>query len=486
MSFVGVAETVDSRIVNDLGKSPLMLNTIPSELDVAIIGAGSAGLPAFRAAREHTDRIALIERGPHGTTCARVGCMPSKLLIAAAEAAHGMEKAPGFGVHPGTVRIDGEAVMERVRRERDRFVGFVLDGVEQIDPKHLVLGQARFLDDSLLEIESAKIKVQRVVIASGTSPLIPDFLQGVRDRVAVNDDVFEWKTLPQSVAVFGAGVIALELGQALHRLGVRVRLFGRSLRTGPITDPAVLQNAEQVFSTDFPFCAPVMVENVEATENGVKVCFRKDANSAPEEEEFEQILAATGRTPNLTELELGKTSVELDHHGIPIFNPLTMQCGNSPVFIAGDVNNTLTVLHEAADEGKLAGDNAGRYPKIREGQRRSPMTIVFTDPQLAVVGQSWRELQDRDFVTGRVSFEGQGRSRVMLQNRGCLHLYAERGSGRLLGMEGVGPSVEHLAHLLAWSHQQQMTLPQMLSMPFYHPVIEEGLRTALRSARDQL
>ena len=78
MSFVGVTETVDSRIVNDLGKSPLMLNTIPSELDVAIIGAGSAGLPAFRAAREHTDRIALIERGPHGTTCARVGCMPSK------------------------------------------------------------------------------------------------------------------------------------------------------------------------------------------------------------------------------------------------------------------------------------------------------------------------------------------------------------------------------------------------------------------------
>ena len=99
-----------------------------SEVDVAVIGAGSAGLPAFRAAREHTDRVILIERGPHGTTCARVGCMPSKLLIAAAEAAHGMEIAPGFGIHPGSISIDGEAVMERVRRERDRFVGFVLDG----------------------------------------------------------------------------------------------------------------------------------------------------------------------------------------------------------------------------------------------------------------------------------------------------------------------------------------------------------------------
>ena len=105
-----------------------MLNSLPFEVDVAVIGAGSAGLPAFRAAREHTDRVILIERGPHGTTCARVGCMPSKLLIAAAEAAHGMEIAPGFGIHPGSIKIDGEAVMERVRRERDRFVGFVLDG----------------------------------------------------------------------------------------------------------------------------------------------------------------------------------------------------------------------------------------------------------------------------------------------------------------------------------------------------------------------
>ena len=114
------------------------------------------------------------------------------------------------------------------------------------------------------------------------------------------------------------------------------------------------------------------------------------------------------------------------------------------------------------------------------------MTVVFTDPQMAVVGKTWEDLQGRDYVMGSVSFEGQGRSRVMLQNRGRLHLYAEPGSGRLLGMEAVGPRVEHLAHLVAWSHQQQLTVQQMLSMPFYHPVVEEGLRTALRSARDQL
>ena len=463
-----------------------MLNPIPSEVDVAVIGAGSAGLPAFRAAREHTDRVILIERGPHGTTCARVGCMPSKLLIAAAEAAHGMEIAPGFGIHPGSISIDGEAVMERVRRERDRFVGFVLDGVDRIDPEQKISGQARFVEDSRLEIGNSQVRAGRVVIASGTSPAIPDFLEQVRDRGSVNDDIFEWKSLPESVAVFGAGVIALELGQALHRLGVRVRLFGRSLRTGPITDPGVLQSAEKVFSSEFPFTAPVKVEKVESDENGVRVLYRNNEDSGVEEEVFEQVLAATGRDPNLTELNLEQTSLKLDSRGIPVYNPLTMQCGNSPVFIAGDVNNTLTVLHEAADEGRIAGDNAGRFPDVREGRRSSPMTVVFTDPQMAVVGKTWKDLQGRDFVMGSVSFEGQGRSRVMLQNRGRLHLYAEPGSGRLLGMEAVGPRVEHLAHLVAWSHQQQLTVQQMLSMPFYHPVVEEGLRTALRSARDQL
>ena len=99
------------------------------QCDVAVIGAGTAGLSAYRAARNAGKHAVLIEDGPHGTTCARVGCMPSKLLIAAAEAAHAVREAPGFGIQPGALKIDGKAVMQRVRSERDRFVGFVLENV---------------------------------------------------------------------------------------------------------------------------------------------------------------------------------------------------------------------------------------------------------------------------------------------------------------------------------------------------------------------
>src|SRR5438132_9165173 len=117
------------------------------DVDVAIIGAGTAGLAAYRAAAATRKRTIVIGGGPHGTTCARVGCMPSKLLIAAAEAAHGVDKWPEFGIRlDGSMRVDGQAVMERVKRERDRFVGFVLLGVESMPAADRIDGHARFAD----------------------------------------------------------------------------------------------------------------------------------------------------------------------------------------------------------------------------------------------------------------------------------------------------------------------------------------------------
>src|SRR6188472_3777124 len=118
------------------------------DTDVAIIGAGTAGLAAYRTVKAAGQRALLIESGPYGTTCARVGCMPSKLLIAAAEAAHGPSKWDEFGLKlEGELRVDGRAVMSRVKRERDRFVGFVLEGVESIPAADRIRGHARFVDD---------------------------------------------------------------------------------------------------------------------------------------------------------------------------------------------------------------------------------------------------------------------------------------------------------------------------------------------------
>jgi dihydrolipoamide dehydrogenase len=295
----------------------------------------------------------------------------------------------------------------------------------------------------------------------------------------VNDDVFDWDDLPESVAVFGPGVIGLELGQALARLGVRVVVLGRGGRLGPITDPYVHRAALAAFGAEFALDPDAHVSRVERAGDRVEIDYI-GADGRPRTDRFDYVLAATGRVPNVEGLALENAGVERDTKGVPVFDPHTLQSGTTSVFIAGDVSNFLPLLHEAADEGRIAGENAASYPDVAAGLRRAPLGIVFTDPQIAIVGRGFASLKTHALATGEVSFEDQGRSRVMLRNRGHLRVYGNPETGRFLGAEMVGPDAEHIGHLLAWALQSGMTVAQMLQMPFYHPVVEEGLRTALR------
>ncbi len=462
------------------------------KVDVAIIGGGTAGLGAYRAAKAHSDSVVMIEGGPYGTTCARVGCMPSKLLIAAAESAHQIEKAPAFGIHPqGEVVIDGREVMSRIKSERDRFVGFVLEGVDEIPAEDKIAGYAKFINDNTLAVDDHTIiQAQRIVIATGSRPAYPAIWNELGDRLIINDDVFDWDDLPKSVAVFGPGVIGLELGQALHRLGVEVKLFGLGGQVGPLTDQAIMEYANKTFSQEFYLDADVRIESMKRVDDKVEIMF---INKQGDLETFvtDFVLAATGRRANTDKLDIENTNIILDEKGIPNADHFTLQTSVESIFIAGDASNQIPLLHEAADQGRIAGDNAGRFPDIRAGHRRSSISAVFSDPQIAMVGESYQQITQRlgncgCFEIGEVSFESQGRSRVMLRNKGLLHVYGEQGTGKFLGAEMIGPNAEHLAHLLAWAHQNQMTISEMLDMPFYHPVIEEGIRTALRDLNAKL
>ncbi|MGZ8319327.1 MAG: dihydrolipoyl dehydrogenase [Telluria sp.] len=458
-------------------------------VDVAVIGTGTAGLSAYRAAHAQGKRTVLVESGPYGTTCARVGCMPSKLLIAAADAAHALQAAAGFGVHAGQVRIDGKEVMDRVRRERDRFVGFVLESVDHIPAADKLRGHARFTGPTSLQVgEHTMLEAAGIVIATGSRPFIPPELRGVGPGVIVSDQVFDWTDLPESVAVIGTGVIGLELGQALARLGVRVAFYARGGSVANISDPAILQAAAKALGQELDLRFQHKV--VGARQDGGEVVLTTRTGAGAEHSErYLYVLVAAGRAPNVDNIGIDTTGLELDAKGIPVFDSQTMQCGGSHIFIAGDANNEMPLLPEAADHGKIAGDNAARYPDVHPGLRRAPLAVAFTEPQIATLGASYRELcagGRHKFAVGQVSFENQGRSRVMLQNRGMLRVYGEYGSGLFLGAEMAGPRAEHLAHLLAWACQARMTVPAMIDMPFYHPVIEEGVRTALRDLAKEL
>ncbi|MDO6023114.1 dihydrolipoyl dehydrogenase [Neisseria gonorrhoeae] len=461
------------------------------QADIVVIGGGTAGMGAFRNARLHSDNVYLIENNVFGTTCARVGCMPSKLLIAAAEARHHALHTDPFGVHldKDSIVVNGEEVMRRVKSERDRFVGFVVTDVEEWPADKRIMGSAKFIDEHTVQIDDhIQIAAKSFVIATGSRPVILPQWQSLGDRLIINDDVFSWDTLPKRVAVFGPGVIGLELGQALHRLGVKVEIFGLGGIIGGISDPVVSDEAKAVFGEELKLHLDAKTEVKLDADGNVEVHWEQDGEKGVFVAEY--MLAAVGRRPNVDNIGLENINIDKDARGVPVADPLTMQTSIPHIFIAGDASNQLPLLHEAADQGKIAGDNAGRYPNIGSGLRRSTIGVVFTSPQIGFVGLKYAQVaaqyQADEFVIGEVSFKNQGRSRVMLVNKGHMRLYAEKATGRFIGAEIVGPAAEHLAHLLAWVHQMKMTVPQMLDMPFYHPVIEEGLRTALRDADAKL
>jgi dihydrolipoamide dehydrogenase len=429
----------------------------------------------------------LVDPGPFGTTCARVGCMPSKLVIAAADAAHHARQVSEFGVHSEGVRVDGREVMERVQSERDRFVGFVLEVIEEArEAGELIVGRGRVVAPGKLSVDDGReVHFKRLVVATGTVPFIPPPFRGIEHALFTNETFFEMETLPESVLVVGLGAIGLELGQALHRLDVRTTLVGLEGQLGPLSDPVVLESAHETLRGELDIHSRYELQAIEPEGKGIRLRFI-DSYGRERNEEFDRVLMAAGRKPNLGYLGLEALGIQPDATGRYQIDPETLQLGDAPVFVAGDVNELHPLLHEAADDGRIAGQNAAHYPEVRASWRRTPLAIVFSDPQIGVVGGGYSALADCEAVAGEVSFENQGRARVQAVNAGKVRIYADKHSGLLLGAELFGPQVEHLSHLLAWAVQADLTVDQALNMPFYHPVVEEGIRTALRNLNSNL
>ena len=449
------------------------------EVDVAIIGAGSAGLFALSQVRRKTDNYVLIEGGELGTTCARVGCMPSKVMIQVADDYHrrsifdreGIEGAEELG-------LDRPAIMEHVQDLRDVFVDKTLGVTDALDEAHLIDGYASFVDDHSIEVNGQRFRADSFVIATGTVPIVPDAWQSFKENVITTDEFFELEDLPASVAVIGLGSIGLEIGQALSRLGVNVTGVDLLENVARLNDPVVNALAVEAIGREFPLWLGEAAQ-LEKTDSGVRV------RSGDKEVVVEKVLASLGRRPNFDLLGLENTSLQLDGKGVPLFNAETMQCGNTSIYIAGDVNMDRPLLHEAGHEGRVAGYNAVRQSAVAF-RRKTKLAITFCDPNIAIVGAQLNELDESKIAIAEMQFGPVGRALIIGKNRGVLRVYVNKADGLVMGAAMACVKGEHLAHLLAWSIQQGMTVFDMLKMPFYHPVIEEALQGALYSVLSRL
>ncbi len=445
------------------------------KVKIAIIGAGSAGLSAQRQVSKFTDDYIVIDNGILGTTCARVGCMPSKVLIQVANDFHRRKKFDQTGITGAeNLTIDRKKVMKYVRKLRDRFVRGVISDVEQWKETHLIQKRAQFIDRNTLDLGDEKIQADQIIIATGSTPIVPKPWHKFQDYLVDTNSFFELRDLPQKMAVIGLGVIGIELGQALHRLDVDVIGISRSKSIGGITDPIIRD-----------YIAKKLSEEMNLNFNGVDRLEKADGkikiHSGSQSYSVDKILVSTGRSPNVKGLGLENLDIELDDRGVPLFNVNTTRIQNSNLFLIGDVNADRPILHEASDEGSIAGYNAV-HDANECFRRRTLLGVTFSSPNIAFVGERYQSLKDKGiaFEVGKVSFEGQGRSIVKLQEVGLLHVYGCKNTGKILGAELFAPDGEHLAHLLAWVIDFEKTVHHVLNLPFYHPVVEEGLRTAFR------
>lgn len=453
-------------------------------VEYAIIGAGTSGLGAYSKISRKTDSLVMIQDGPYGTTCARVGCMPSKLLITAADHAHHLATSDFFGV-PASGRVDGRKVLERLRRERDdRFVANNLRYVDKIPAHHKLEGRARFIAPGRLRVgESVEVNAKKFILACGSRPAVSEVFEPVMARVLTSDTVFELEDLPRSIAVIGMGVIALELGQALHRLGVETTIYGRSGTINALTHPAMQQEALGSLATELDIYPSGQVMSTWEDAEGAWIEYEQ-SNGQRVTKVFDKVLVATGRVSNVDRLGMEHSGVEFTEAGVVTVDPQTMRCSGHPVFIAGDATDHLPVWHEAFDEGRIAADNALNYPEAVPAQRRPPLMVFFTDPQIAIIGQSFRQLEGQEIVIGDLPFTSP-RHVVWNKIQGRIQVYLDARTGVILGAELLGYQAEHLAHLLALAITHSMTAEQVLSMPIYHPSAEELLRDVLIDAREK-
>ena len=446
------------------------------EVDVAIIGAGSAGLYALSQVKKKTNNFLVINDGPYGTTCARVGCMPSKSLIRISEYYHEREYFEKSGIqNSDKLSINMPDVLKRVRKHRDILVAGNVKNITRLGDK-VLSGRAEFINANTLKVvddeEEYEIVAKKIIIATGSTPVFDPKWEAFKEYILTTDELFEQEDLPSTLGVLGLGVIGLELGQALSRLGIKVTAVHSKEFIGGLSDPEVNKNMLEHCEKEFDIWLGGGHAVLSKVDDKIKI------SNGENEVLVDKVLVAIGRKPNLESLKLENLGIDLDKRGMPNFDPQTMQIEDLPIYIAGDVNADRPLLHEAADEGRIAGYNVVKDQK--KFKRKIPLAIVFSDPQIALIGKDYKEIkEDENVLIGTYNFKEQGRAFLMNKNAGLANLYVQKSDGKLLGAQIAAPAGEHLAHHLAWAMEQELTVYDMLELPFYHPTLEEGLYTLL-------
>ncbi len=461
------------------------------DVDLAVIGTGGAGMAAALQAAEAGLMVAIIEKGTVGGTCVNIGCVPSKTLIRAAEAAHMARSHPFEGVHTTFQGIDWDTL----RLRKDELVASlrqskyldVLAGFEnRIVLKH---GRARFVDAHTLKLDDGEvIRSRRIVIATGARPRKLTLPGSGPDSFLDSTSLMDSPRFPKSLLVIGGRAIALELGQAFARLGSQVTILQRSGELLPEHEreigPALREHLEREGLRVITNAQPLEL----LTEEPLK---RLKVRTPDGEKVFEaeRILMAVGRVANTEDLGLENIGVALDQEGF-IRVDETLQTSVPGIYAAGDVTTHAKLVYLAAKSGNIAAANAFRLSgdeTRKELDIRVLPEIVFTDPQVATVGLTEAEAESGGYAiqVTRLSLEHVPRALAARNTKGFIKLVVDAKTERLLGAHMVGAEagevIQTAALAIHMGYAHGFKVSQLKEMFFPYLVQVEGLKLAVQT-----
>ncbi|HSH79561.1 MAG TPA: FAD-dependent oxidoreductase [Herpetosiphonaceae bacterium] len=424
---------------------------MPDRYDLAVIGAGSAGLTAVSFARRLGARVALVEQDRLGGDCTWTGCVPSKTLLHAAKVAHQMRHADAVGLQTVDPKVDLDRVMTSVRAAIERVYAFETPDVLAREGVEVVLGRARFRGPHALEVDGRILHSKRFVICTGSQPALPP-IPGLSDVLRLTyNNVFELKELPGRLLVLGGGPIGVELSQAFQRLGSQVTIIQRGDRILSVADPEASAVLAGVLRREgVKLCTRAEAERVEEVRSGVRVTTSRGAF------EGDKLLTALGRQPKVEGLGLERAGVEFSEKGIAVDDRL--RTSRSHIYAAGDVTGSFQFTHYAGWQGFIAARNA-LLPGASGGKRDTVPWVIFSDPQVGQVGLTEGEARERgeQVRVHRWPVERIDRAQTVGEQEGFIKLVT-RPNGTLLGATVVAGAGDELTNELALAMQQGLKL----------------------------
>ncbi len=455
------------------GRATREEHTIPQRFDLIVVGAGSGGYAAARTARDLGASVALVDPGPLGGLCILRGCMPSKTLLATGDLLHTIREAGQLAVQAGEPRLDYPKLAARKRELVQGWADYRIAGIETFP---LFSGAARFESPTTLRVGGEVLYAPRFVIATG-SRVAPAAIPGLAEAGYIDSDqALDLEAAPKSMVVLGGGYVGSELTQFFHRVGVEVTILIRSAHLLSGEDHDVGNGLTEYFREEgmrIETCAAVRRVSVRA--DGLKVVhYVQDGEER--EAAAEEIFYALGRTPNVDGLDLERAGVEY-HEVTGIAVDDTLRTSNPDIYAVGDVTGQYLLVHVAIQQGEIAGRNAATGARERADYRISKTHTVFTDPQVAVVGATERELEAAGipYLRATYPFNDHGKAVALGKTKGFVKMLAAPHDGTILGAAILGPEASDLIEPLIVAMAFGATAAQYARIPHLHPTLVEIL-----------